>query len=297
MRRAQGVAREAWALCRELGAARPPEAAVSDVCWLQTFALARLDPGDVASVLLDRLGMSADARARGTVLCVRNWLDDPEEVAADWLAWARERIAAGECDLLVSLNGEILRGLQFRGDWRADTYLARATWELLAQDDTPDAEKRRRTWGMVVDWPWAAIQAGDWAAAGDIARRNMETFGVRDGAWYAIWVAALHGAPTPPDVVRMVLHDGAEDMDVQGLWGWYMVAREAAAAGEEARACDALRKALAHWTNPPLTLVKLCDKDAYWGAVRESPAVREVLDQKRRRIGPVCGELHYFPGW
>ena len=73
--------------------------------------------------------------------------------------------------------------------------------------------------------------------------------------------------------------------------------REAAAAGKEQKAFKALERALSYWSNPPLHFADLWENDAYWGRLRKHPEYNRIYREKRQRIGPIYGQLHYFPGW
>jgi hypothetical protein len=117
------------------------------------------------------------------------------------------------------------------------------------------------------------------------------------GASWLLNIAIRRGLPTAPDVMQAIEQGGIESVDSYGMYGWYMIAREAAAAGDEAKAFDALRKALSYWTNPPYASMQIWENDAYWGALRDDPRFKEAFDERRRRIGPIHGLLHYFPGW
>ena len=107
----------------------------------------------------------------------------------------------------------------------------------------------------------------------------------------------LRGEPTPPDVIRVVEGQGIEALDDYGMTGWYVIAREAAAAGDEQKAFEALERALGYWSNSPYFFTDRWEKDAYWGDLREHPEYKRIYREKRDRIGPVYGLLHYFPGW
>ena len=106
----------------------------------------------------------------------------------------------------------------------------------------------------------------------------------------AIWL----GIPTPEKLMQRIAEQGPDGAD---YFGWYHVAREAAAAGDTKKAFDALQRAVALWTNPPLVMLPIYESDARWGALRESEEFRRILEDARRRVGPFHGSLHYFPGW
>jgi len=98
-------------------------------------------------------------------------------------------------------------------------------------------------------------------------------------------------------VAQIANKKGIEAIDAYGKWGRYFVAREAAAAGDRKKAFAALHRALNHWTNPPLIDVEAWEGDAYWGDLHEHPEYKRIYAEKRQRIGPVYGQLWYFPGW
>jgi hypothetical protein len=146
---------------------------------------------------------------------------------------------------------------------------------------------------------WAYIETGDLDKAEEIAYQGMQTEQRYDGfAGLVVDIAALRGEPSPPELVKRVSEGGAEAIDSYfGRDGWYLIAREAAAAGETTKAFDALQRALRCWINPPLTSVRKWENDAYWGNLRDHPEYKRIFEEKRRRIGPIYGTLHYFPGW
>ncbi len=88
-----------------------------------------------------------------------------------------------------------------------------------------------------------------------------------------------------------------ESIDPYGLFGWYMVAREAAVAGDDHKAFDALQRSLAYWSNPPYVCLDVWEQDTRWGSLRDRPEFKKLFMEKRHRIGPVHGILHYFPDW
>ena len=304
--RAQHVARQGWEMCRDLGAPSAELAARlshrhgfdCETGWVGVFHQAQLDVQDVARVVLARHQGSSDPREQAASLGLRSWVEDPQVILTDTLAWVRARIAAGEWEMLeyLRVGSGIRRGLWTHAGWRAYDGLAHAIWELLGQTGVPEAEKPRTQWGWEFDNPFGPIEAKDWPAAEELARRALER-GAREGAWPAIEVATALGKPTPAELVMAVEEHGISSIDEYGMSGWYLVAREAAAAGDEAKAFDALRKALAYWSNPPYGHMELWENDARWGALREHPEFKRAFREKRRHIGPIYGQLHYFPGW
>ena len=110
-------------------------------------------------------------------------------------------------------------------------------------------------------------------------------------------VLAGSGSPTPPEFVQVLAEKGVSGVDEYGMFGWYLVAREAAAHGDPATAFDALRKALAYWSNSPYFITDIWENDTYWGILRDRPEFKKAFAECRQRIGPIYGLLHYFPGW
>ena len=81
------------------------------------------------------------------------------------------------------------------------------------------------------------------------------------------------------------------------MFGMYLIARLAAESGKKSEALDALKNALTYWRNPPYFCVEAWENDAVWGSMLDIPERKSLFDGKRDDIGPVLGELHYFPGW
>jgi hypothetical protein len=131
----------------------------------------------------------------------------------------------------------------------------------------------------------------------EVARRATEVMGLPFGGALQVQAAAALGDPTPPDLVHAVEEHGIEAVDSYGMSGWYLIAREAAVAGNKATAVEALGRTLSYWTNPPLGFLKLWENDAYWGTMADEPEVKALFAARRARIGPIYGSLHYFPGW
>ena len=113
-----------------------------------------------------------------------------------------------------------------------------------------------------------------------------------------IAAAAAQGAPAPPELVAALEEKGIEAVDEYGLFGWYLKARVALAEGRIEEALDALRTALNYWSNPPLgRFAALWENDRAWDPLRDDPHYQQIWADKRARIGPIHGQLHYFPGW
>ncbi len=98
-------------------------------------------------------------------------------------------------------------------------------------------------------------------------------------------------------MLALIEGQGVEAIDDYGLQGWYVLAREAAAAGKRDEAFHALRRASEYRCNGPLTFVNQWEKDTRWGELRQDPESQRILAERRWRIGPAYGQLHYFPGW
>jgi RNA polymerase sigma factor (sigma-70 family) len=294
---AQHIARQAWNLCGLLGPLPPQGTFADDSDWLVLWRQAKLDEKEIIETLLARHQPQQDAQSQAVHLALRTWVDDPELVRANWMAWVQARIAAKEWPLLEKFRFPMLRGFRARGLWREANQLAGKIWEMLGDVHADDAEKVRTPW----DWerfnPWMAIADQDWAAAQDLARQEIAARGVQGAVGSAAIAFAGNGAPTPPEIMQAIAQDGVSGVDEYGMFGWYLVAREAAAAGDSAKAFDALRKSLAYWSNSPYWGTNIWEKDPSWGELRNHPEFQRTFDERRQRIGPIYGLLHYFPGW
>jgi RNA polymerase sigma factor (sigma-70 family) len=294
---AQKIAQQAWELCGELGSI-PEGGDLGGVTgWMMIFHQAKLDFQDLTHFLLQRTQAQTNPKAQAAALCLRAWVDEPQAVVAGWLEWVLIQIAAGEWQHLEQSRLSILGALRKRGFWAEANQLAQATWARLRDSSAPGAEKASIPW----DWerfnPLGAIQSQAWEAAEQLSRQEMLERGLQAGGPWAIVIAAGSGAPTPAALVQAVEENGIQSVDEYGLFGWYLVAREAAAAGDEGKAFDALGKSLAYWSNPPYGYDKIWEKDPRWGNLRLHPQFKRIFAEKRQRIGPIYGQLHYFPGW
>jgi hypothetical protein len=256
---------------------------------------AGLDLQEIAPRLLAR-HTHADPDDQGMRLYLRAWVDDPEQVMAEWLVWVRERSAAGEWPLLEKYRC-VLFGLRGRGLWDEASHMAQATWELLGNNPADGAEQARVPWNWERFNPVGAIQAKNWETADALSRRELQECGLRQGGPWAIVIAAARGVPTPTELVQAVEQHGIDSVDEYGLFGWYLVAREAAYAGEAAKAFDALGKSLSYWANSPYFYANIWEQDLCWDSLRGHAEFKRLFDEKRRPIGPIYGMLHYFPGW
>ena len=294
---AQDIARQAWNLCGARGALPPQGTFTNDSDWLLLWRQAKLDAREIAGVLLARHRSSDTATAQANALAIRSWVDDPALVSAAWMDWAQARISAGEWKMLEDYRFAMTRGLRSRGFWKEANQLAVNVWNALGEASTPEADKGRDPW----DWerfnPVGAIEEKNWVAAQEIVLQEIEARGVSGAVGWAAIVSAGSGAPTPPAILQALREQGVASVDEYGMFGWYLVVRESAASKDMPGAFEALRKSLAYWSNSPYWITNLFEKDAYWGELRSHPEFRQAFDERRKRIGPIYGLLHYFPWW
>jgi RNA polymerase sigma factor (sigma-70 family) len=296
--RAQRIVRAGWSACYALGeiATRAAGKGIrGDFEWLEMFYQAGLPLQEVSQALLDRLRPRNDLDGRGTALVIRAWVDDAQVVIQDWLEWAQACAKAREWPKLHYFA--LVEA--FRRSAQNDALITwgKAAWKW-ARSLSQDEAKAQLEW---IAWSrfhyWGYIDTGDLETAERLARQGIEQGGYEPYGAALVDIAALRGEPTPRDVVRVVEEQGLKALDDYGMTGWYVVAREAAASGDEQKAFEALERALSYWSNPPLHFANRWEKDAYWGGLREHPEYKRVYREKRKRIGPIYGQLHYFPGW
>jgi hypothetical protein len=181
---------------------------------------------------------------------------------------------------------------------RADELVAwaQATRDWLRQEpgEDPSSLHELLRWDRYNGWVY--LEIGDLDGAERVAREAIAEHGYVVYGVFLVDVAIRRGEPTPPDVVQFVEREGVEAIDEYGQMGWYVIAREAAARGDEKVAFDALERAVGYWSNP-LYMSDRWKQDAIWGDLREHPEYKRIYADKRRRIGPIHGLLHYFPGW
>lgn len=292
--RAQRVVQETWERCHEL----PPSMStsqidlISDLEWIGMFREAGLDFEGIARTFLARhQGDSLEDRA--IALGIRSLIDDPQSIVAAWLDWVGERFAAGQYTMPRDHYG-VEFGLRARGFWQLNLQLANATWALLEKANAQEAEAQRRFWQRQRLDTIRAAQAHDWATVEALIARQMEESGIELARWSMVHMAMVRGTSVPREAVEYV---AAKDMAAHDSYDWYVVAREAAAAGDQSRAFGALRNALDGWCNPPHFYTKTWEDDPFWGELRNHPEFRAAFEEKRKRIGPVYGSLFYFPGW
>lgn len=288
--RAQRIAQQAWERCHDLPLVLSTSQIdlIGDAEWIGVFYQAKLDWQEAARDVLARLQDMTDPRAQATAISIRNCIDDPQVALADWLDWVRQRVAVGEQAMVEEFRSRILHGFWIRRDGLGYVGLAQATWEAMGKDD-------KVSWSWERFNPMLAIIEKDWAVAEEIVRRDIEANGVRTGFYgWADILAVARGLATPPEVLQAIKRKPVEEYTFSL---WYVIAREAAASGDKAKAFDALRKALSYWTNSGYLYIDQWENDPRWGELRDDPEFKAAFDEKRRRIGPVYGTLFYFPGW
>jgi hypothetical protein len=161
---------------------------------------------------------------------------------------------------------------------------------LLAREGSPDV----LTWWDDQRFPaWAYLHAGDLENAEKVAREGIAAGRTEDWCWIND-IAVRRGRPSAPRLMQWIAGKKVEERD---LFDWYHIGREAAAAGDEKTALDALRRACEFWRNPPLYDLPVWEKDTRWGPLREHPEFKRIIAEKRRRIGPIYGQIWYFPMW
>jgi RNA polymerase sigma factor (sigma-70 family) len=291
--RAAEIAQQVWNLCGGMGPLPAQETFNGDNDWLLLWRTAEMDPNEIAPTLLARHS-GDDPDEQAVSIAIRAWFNLPETVTADSMSWAGERIQAGEYQKLEKVRLPVLMGLRSRGLWREANRMAQAIWQRLGD---AGAEAHQRAWSWERFNPMGAVEVGDWSTAMAIVREEISARSVKGAIGWAAIVFGGAGEPTPPVIVQALISEGVEVVDEYGMFGWYILAREAASAGHEAEAFNALQKALEYWTNPPYFASNLWEQDAIWGPLRESPEFKAAFDARRARIGPIYGLLHYFPGW
>jgi hypothetical protein len=175
--------------------------------------------------------------------------------------------------------------------------LAQATWELLQKSPAVETVRLRELWNQERFNLFTYFDQRDWESMEQAAWRGIREWKLDENATGLIVAAAAQGKPTPVELIQAAEEHGVESVDSYGLFGWYMLAREAAAAGDENKAFEALRRSLGYWSNPPYTCMEIWEQDARWGNLRTHPEFKRIFEEKRQRIGPIHGILHYFPDW
>jgi len=296
--RAQRVAHTAWKMCYPLGqiaTVRADRGVRGDFEWIEMFHQACLPLNEITQTLLNRLSACNDLRTRGTALVIRAWTDDAQAVIRDWIEWAQACADAEQWKIITYFG----LTLAFRRSVRNDALIAwgQAVWEWLKSVSHDEARAQCGWLAAGRFYYWGYLEQGDLDAAERLTRQGIEQMGYEPYGAGLVDIAALRGAPTPPDVIRVVEEQGVEVIDDYGMTGWYVIAREAAAAGDEGKAFEALERAVSYWSNSPYFITDRWEKDAYWGDLRDHPEYKRIYREKRERVGPVYGLLHYFPGW
>jgi hypothetical protein len=296
MDRAARVAQAGWELCRDMGDI-PHKDWRDDPDWLHIFCQAGLDLGDVAQALLAKWSAREGAEAQGMVLCIRAWVEDLRHFLPGWLEWVQARLAGGELKMIGRFGQSV--SMAFRATRRPDAFCeyGQTTWDLLKDNLGKETEAARYQWDQYRFPVWSYIEVGDLDTAEQLILRSEDESSRLELETMLIDIAALRGEPSPPDLVRRANEGGVKAIDSYEMEGWYLVAREAAAAGDAEKAFDALRRALSRWANGPYWYSNMWENDAYWGDLLGHPERKRLFEEKRQRIGPIYGQLHYFPGW
>lgn len=294
---AQTVARQAWEISGKIGPMPAQETFTDDSGWMGIWHTAKLDLQKIFPILIKRHPVSKDLTEKAVRLAILSWIDSVETVTSAWRNWAEACISLGSYALLGKYRLVMLGILRERVLWKEANQLAWNIWEMLGNSQSSEAHSARVSW----DWerfnPVPAINNKNWQAAIDLVRAEIKERGVQGAVGWAAIVAGGSGSPTPPEVVHALQKNGISQVDEYGMFGWYIIAREAAHAGEIMKAFDALGKALSYWSNPPFWISNLWEKDTYWGSLRENQKFRQAFNERRQRIGTIHGQIHYFPGW
>jgi RNA polymerase sigma factor (sigma-70 family) len=294
---AQTIARQAWEICGKISPLPPQETFTDDSDWLSLWHTAKLNLNEISSKLIERHHDSTELTEQAVRLAIRGWIDPVETVTAAWQNWAEACISLGNYALLGKYRLVMLNSLRTRAFWQEANQLAWRIWKMLGNVQPSEAQSARVSW----DWerfnPVPAINNKNWQAALELVRAEINERGVQGAVGWAAIVAGGGGSPTSPEIVRALQQNGVSQVDEYGMFGWYIIAREAAHAGDRMKAFDALRKALSYWSNPPYWISDLWEKDTYWGSLIDDREFHQAFNERRQRIGTIYGMLHYFPGW
>jgi len=224
---------------------------------------------------------------QNTAFRLRTWFDDEKTVLADWLGCIREGMPAEGWQ-----DGGPADEYYRAGDYDTAKRVAEATLGVLKKMPGADFEKVNDEWCH-----WIRYPVGGYLTAGGAAKLEQATLdAIANGhESYGVWmadVAVLKGESVSPELIEKM----KEDKET-GYFLEYYIAREAGASGDLDRAFTALERALAIWTNPPLSRTDEWERDALWGDLREHAEFKRLFAEKRRRIGPAMGTLWHFPGW
>jgi len=290
--RARRVAEQGWALYnRQTGPTSPDH-----LDWLAALFQAHLPYDEAARVLLNRLG-TPNLENRGMALCLRAYFDEPQEILAGWQTWLHECAAAENLDIIERLRLNICRPLRMRGLPDAHIELGEATWQFFDQQQGELPARLKESWNWERFNFFSYFDQKDWDKMEQVAWRGIRSGRMDENAAGVIVACAAQGKTAPAELIEAAALGGVERVDSYGLFGWYLLAREAAAAGKSQEAFSALRRSLGYWSNPPLLLIDVWEQDTHWGALKETAEFRQIFEEKRRRVGKVYGSLYYFPGW
>lgn len=292
--RAAGVLNKAWKLLlrtKTVGQCSYPR----DTKWPHLFRLCgrKAFCAKSAQTILNMLSATRGESSHDAI-ALKVWLQSPQQVIDLWHQWATQHLSNQERPMLLGKVRDIGTAFINAGQLEAARILACDVWELVK--DKPPLDPQHRdpcAWwrGYLV---WSLIRAGELDAAESTAtqpRELGESYWLKD-------VAVARGVASPADYMRKVRRRGIPAADRP--WGGdaqYHLAREAAAAGKEATAFAALARACEYWRNPPLGMLQWWQKDKRWGRLRQHRRFANTLDALRKRVGPLHGQLHYFPGW
>ena len=284
---AQTIARQAWELCGKQEPLPAQETYTDDSNWLSLWHSAALDVKEITPLLLARHPETMDQTEQAIRLAILGWVGPIEAVITAWREWANTCISSENYSLLKKYRHTMLVTLRKRGFWREANHLAWDIWKMLGNTQTSDAQNGRGSWDYERFNPVPAINNRDWRAAYELVLTEIAERGVKGAVGWAAIVAGGSSSPTPPEIVQALQKNGVSQVDEYGMFGWYIVAREAANAGNKAKAFDALRKALSYWSNTPFWISDLWENDMYWKSLRDEPEFRQAFDQRRQRLGKI----------
>ncbi len=264
--------------------------------WINIFHEAGLNYQSVARLCLKELPWTG-LEKRGKELCLRLYLEDVTKVMREWLVWVADCIAAQEWRWLQELCHSIIWPLRLFGLSDSPMAWGQKTWEILQAAQVPIPALVLERWNETRFYLFTYYDRNEWEALEHHAWRAIQEWKLDENANALITATAAQGKPTPVELVQAAEAGGIESVNSYGLWGWYMIAREAAADGEEERAFNALRRSLSYWSNPPYLSMHVFENDVRWGKLQNHPTFKAIFEEKRRRVGPIFGILHYFPEW
>jgi len=299
-RLAQEIARTTWPVCREQIDLPTPNHL--GCLWPLIFNWVELreECAEVARECIEILRKDGEPglRLQLDTTCYSTWFETPERATAQWLDWLRECAAAADGQLLGDGAYAVFSNWRFAQPAEAKRQLADATDEALEAIDAAEAESLR---GQLDDLrfihlPGDYLRSGDNAAARALIEEGIAS-GYTEGSHLLYELVIREGAPSPPELLERLSQVPEDEIEDVHYWGTYHLAREAAADGDSETAFGMLRRAAGLWCNGPLQYIQNWEQDTRWGSLLEHPEFKAILDERRKRIGPVHGMLHYFPGW